>query len=81
MKTYIYTVYSNSAKRSYNRTVNVYRIKNNVPVLIGYDDEINTASYKGDYAVACSIINKVDGHKLANNGYKMASKNIQIFSI
>lgn len=80
MKTYIYKAEDMSCKRGYNRTVSVYRVKNNVPQYIGYDDEISTASYKGDKAIASILISKIDGHKM-KNGYDLASKNIQIFEL
>ena len=58
MKTFIYKTKHSSDKRGYNREITVYRIKNNQPVFVGYDDEISTASYKGDHAIACKIINE-----------------------
>ncbi len=80
MKTYIYKVISKSDKRGYNRTIEVYRIKNNVPLFIGYDDLINTASYKGDRPIANHIISKEDKHKM-KNGYDLESKHIQVFEV
>lgn len=81
MKTYIYTVKHSSSKRGYNRTVFVYRLKNNEPYYIGCDDEISTASYKGDYAIASKIINREDGHKLTPCGYGLLSKNITLIEL
>ena len=81
MKTYFLTVEHNSNKRGYNRTVSVYRVKNNQPLFVGYDEEINTASYKGDHAIACQIISKEDGHKMDQHGYNLQSKNIKVLSI
>lgn len=81
MKTYIYNAIDSSEKRRFNRTVVVYRVKNNKPVFIGYDDEIHTAAYKGDHAIASKIIHEKTGAKWADNGYTLASKNIQIFSL
>ena len=81
MKTYLMTTEHSSQKRGYNRTVNVYRIKNNQPIFIGSDDEINTGSYKGDYAIACEIISKADGHKMTADGYALASKSIKIVEV
>ena len=75
------TVEHSSQKRGYNRTVNVYRIKNNQPIFIGSDDEINTAGYKGDRAIACKIISEADGHKMADGGYTLASKSIKIVEV
>ncbi len=64
MKTYIFKVQQSSDKRGYNRTVYVYRMKNNQPVFVGYDEEINTASYKGDRAIAAKIISENDKMKM-----------------
>lgn len=80
MKTYIITV-SDKGARGYNRCISVYRVKNNVPEYIGYDDKVSTASYKGDHAVGCAVISRVDGHKLDAGGYNMASKNIRVLVI
>ncbi|AHK11327.1 hypothetical protein S14_218 [Shewanella sp. phage 1/4] len=81
MKTYLYTVDYDSSARGYNRTIVVYRIKNNQPLFVGSNNEINTASYKGDYAIACELISANDSHKMDNTGYRLQSKNIKILSI
>lgn len=78
MKKFIAITKESSTKKGYNRTVTVYQVKNNELVYIGHDDEINTAAYMGDYAIACHIINKVLGHKLSDDKYSLASKNIKI---
>ena len=81
MKTYIFTQEHNSTKRGYNRTVKVWRVKNNQPIFVGYDDEINTASYKGDRAIASEIVSINDGHKMDKRGYNLESKNIKLIEI
>jgi hypothetical protein len=81
MKTYFYTIKHNSALRGYNRTVTVYRVKSNQPSFVGYDEKINTASYKGDYAIACKIISENDKHLMDKTGYTLESKNIKITGI
>ena len=81
MKTYIYKAIDSSVERGYNRTIEVYRVKNNKPEFVGYTAKISTASYKGDYAVACDIINTWDGLKFATGGYKLQSKNVQLFEV
>jgi hypothetical protein len=53
---FIYTVSNHSVKRGYNKTIVVYRMVDNEPFLVGMDDKISTASYKGDKAVANAII-------------------------
>ena len=81
MKTYIYTILHDSNLRSYNRTITVFRIKHNKPYLVGTDNKINTASYKGDHSVACNIIHDIDKHALSECGYHLVSKNIRILNI
>ena len=83
MKTFIFKTQNTSYKRGYNRTVCVYRIKNNRPIFIGYDDEINTAAYKGDRGIASKIIHEETGAKWikGGEGYELASKQIQIFEV
>lgn len=81
MKTYMYTVKNSSLKRGYNREISVYRIKNNQPIYIGTNDEINTASYKGDYAIACELISKYDKTKMSKDGYSLESKDIKIIEL
>lgn len=81
MKNYIFTAIHSSTGRGYNRTVKVWRIKNNQPIFIGYDDEISTSGYKGDYACACKIISEHEGHKMDKTGYRLLSKNIRLFEV
>lgn len=80
MITFIYKVIHASNKRGYNREVQVYRIKNNKPLFVGYDDKINTASYKGDRAIASLIISHNLGFKM-KNGYDLLRQDIQLFEI
>lgn len=81
MRTYIYKAIDSSDKRGYNRTIIVYRVINNKPEYLGINDEIHTAGYKGDRAVAAEIIHEKTGAKWADNGYTLLSKNIQIFEV
>ena len=80
MITFIYKVIQESNKRGYNREVQVYRIKNNKPIFIGYNDKIDTRSYKGDRAIANLIISKKSGFKM-KNGYDLLREDIQLFEI
>ena len=80
MKTYIYKAIDSSLERGYNRTIEVYRIKNNTPIYIGYDDKISTASYVGDYGIACKIISKNEGLKMKGS-YKLQSKNVRVLNV
>lgn len=83
MKTYFFKTQDSSVKRGYNRTIYVYHIVNNKPIFLGYDEEISTASYKGDRAIASKIIHEQTGAKWlkGREGYELASKNIQLFEI
>jgi len=81
MKTYIYTVDHSSTERGYNRTIVVYRIKRNQPLIIGTNNRINTASYKGDYAIASAIIAKHDNHQLNHGGYFLKNKSIKLIEV
>lgn len=80
MKTYIFAVEKQSSKRGYNRTVKVWRIKNNQPIFVGYDEEIDTASYRGDRAIANQIISDNEGHKM-KDPYKLLSDKIKVIEI
>lgn len=79
MKTFFY-VETNNGARGYDACITVYRVINNIPVLVGYDDKISYGSRYGAHAEACQIINRELGHKLASS-YKLASKNIQVFEL
>ena len=50
-------------------------------MFIGFNDEINTASYKGDHAVAAQIIADNTSHKMDARGYDLVSKQIKIISL
>ena len=78
MKTYMYKA-SEGGARGYNRTITVYRIKNNVPEFLGYNDKIHTASTYGDYGEAVQVIGAICGHK--HDSYKFLSDNIQLFGV
>lgn len=81
MKTYIFTVKQTSPKRGYNRTIDVYRVEDNQPLHIGYNDKISTSSYKGDYAIACDIISDFDKLEMTDCGYYLKDKNIKVIEI
>ena len=80
MKTYIFVAEKISSKRGCNRTVKVWRIKNNQPIFVGYDEDINTASYRGDRAIANQIISDCDGHKMRDS-YNLLSDKIKVIEI
>jgi len=79
MITYLYKATDSSRERGYNRTITVYRMKRNIPHFLGTDDRINTASYKGDYAIACGIISLIDNHELDYGHYRL--KNEEKFQV
>ena len=81
MKTFIYVLLNKSTKRGYNRTITVYRVKNNTPEFVGTDDRIITGCYKGDYATACHIIADATGAKMAASGYALESKNVRVLPL
>jgi len=80
MITFIYRVTQSSDKRGYNRNVEVWRIKNNQPLFVGYDNKINTASYKGDRAIVNLIISHNLGFKM-KNGHDLLRQDVQLFEI
>jgi len=55
MKTFVYIADAHSDLRGKNRTISVYRIKQNTPEYIG-GYAVNTASYCGDSGTAREII-------------------------
>ena len=65
MKTFLYVADSASPFRGYNRTISVYRVKNNAPEFLGSDAKINTASYCGDSGTAREVIR--NNAKLSKN--------------
>lgn len=83
MKTYIYKPIDSSTKRGYNRTIEVFRVKNNVPIYLGYDNKIDTASYKGDKAVAKELIAELEGYTFEGYDFKAKStrENVQVFEV
>ncbi len=78
MKTYIYKATEGGA-RGFNRTITVYRVKNNRPEYLGYNDKIDTASTYGDKGEAVCLIRKLCGHK--GDSYNLSSKNICLWSV
>ena len=78
MITYLYKSTDNGA-RGYNQCITVYRVKNNVPQWLGYNDKISTASSYGERGEAVTLLGELCGHK--NNHYKFDSKNIQLLEV
>ena len=81
MKTYIYTAIKESPLRGCNRTITVYQVKRNRPELVAVINDINTATYKGDYTIACEAIAKEDGHKLNDDGFGLKNSKIKVWQL
>jgi len=81
MITFIYSVKDGSVARGYNQTVTVWRLKQNKPVYIGYNDKINTAYTKGEKGEAISIITENTNHKSVKNGYDMDSTKYALYQV
>lgn len=81
MKTYFIKVINSSDRRGYNRTIEVYiQMRDKSFYLIGENSEINTASYRGDYAVACKILHDKLHYRWSKEDrhYSLLSKNIKL---
>jgi len=80
MKKYYYTT-GNSGKRGLNRAITVYSQNKDGSFNYIGEEHASTASYVGDYATVCHILNDEKGHKLTDNGYLLLSKNIKIIEL
>lgn len=80
MKTYFYTVKNSSTRRGYNQTVTVYRVVKNIPVMIGYNDQIDTASTYGEYGEAVRILD-FHGIEKAKDSYSLKSDKVRLLSL
>jgi len=78
---YIVIAEKGSTLKPYNRTIRVYRVTDNAPTLIGMNNELHTAAYRGDMAEAAAIINKVDGYPLSDDKYNLADSSVKIFNL
>lgn len=81
MKKFFIKVKYSSEKRRYNRTITVYdQNKDGSFNFIGEDDQINTASYRGDEAIASKILHDKFNYKWlkGRENYDLQSKNIKL---
>jgi len=78
MKTYIFEQ-SESWKRGCNVCISVYRVKNNKPEMVGRSHH-NTASWKGAWAQASTIISKIHP-RIKFDGYRLISNNIALYQL
>ena len=79
MKTYIYLLTEGSDARGFNRTVTVWRVKNNVPVWLASNNRIHTKGWRGDKCEAALLIAETEGYKL--DKYKIVNKDVQIIGL
>lgn len=78
---FIYKVENHSSKRGYNRTIVVYRMVDNAPLLVALNDKISPASYKGNIAVVANIIaDKYPEEYTVTDGYRL-DQPVKIFEI
>lgn len=77
-RTFFFVGIDSSPKRGQNHTTEVYEVVNNIPKYIGYTYS-NTASWKGDKAVAAAIISEEFG--IARDGYNITDPNVQLFEL
>ncbi len=80
MMTYFYK-HTKSTKRGFNRQIQVFEQETDKSFsLVGCED-INTGSYKGDYAVACEVLHNKKGYRLSKDGYFLARKDIKLIEM
>lgn len=79
MKTYIYTLEDSSPKRGFNKTVTVWRVKNNMPIWLGKNDAIHSKAWYGAKTEALLLIAKIEGYKVEN--YRLVNKDIQVIGL
>ena len=79
MSTYYYAVIPNSTKAGYDTTIQVYFLGHMTKqfYLVGYDNEINTATYDGETAVVSNILHKEEGYRITK-GNELLRKDIKI---
>jgi hypothetical protein len=82
MKRYIYIQCDHLADRGYNHAIRVYKLKaGGFPKYIGANYKINTASTKGDDAVAAKVVCEIEGYRMDRTGYYVANKDVEIRSL
>jgi hypothetical protein len=82
MITYLYTTDYSKTKSNGGRDVDVrvYRVKYNVPSLIGSAIS-DTASWDGDLATARQVISDATGRKMKNSWYFEHDGDIQVIQL
>ena len=83
-KNLFYYSVGDSLKRGYNIRVTVFGLekKSHRPIFLGTADA-NTASYRGDTALANDILHQIFGYKWADKGthYRLQNKDIKLYSV
>ena len=77
---FYYSITNNSEVKGDNRTINLFVLKKDYQPVEIANYSVNTASYKGDRAVASNMISEIFGHKL-KDGYTLLSNKIKLHSI
>ena len=77
---YYYSITPSSNERGYNRTINLFIIKKDYSLVEIANYCVNTASYKGDRAVAHNMISDIFNHNM-KDGYTLLSNKIKVYSI
>ena len=71
---YVYIVVDSSTTRGFNRSVRVYRLRRDgMPVLVGRDNKLNSAAWRGAKAEAVDIVARTEGKE--TDGYNFIDSN------
>ena len=76
---YFYKEEMTSVKRGYNRTISVWKLDKESRWRFIGESHHNSASWKGGYGCACSILNDKFGYK--TDGYSLKNKNIKLIQL
>ena len=77
---YYYSITPSSDVRGYNRTINLFIIKKDYSLLEVANYCVNTATYKGDLAIANNMISDIFNHKM-KDWYTLLSNKIKVYLI
>jgi hypothetical protein len=82
MKRFYFKAENYSPKRGYNLQVVVYAVsrKDGHPLFLGRA-HANTASYKGDHALASQIVAECCGYKMKPGGYELVRKDVTLYEV
>ena len=77
---YYYSITPASNIRGYNRTINLFVIKKDYQLIEIANYCVNTASYKGDRAIASNMVSDIFNHRM-KDGYRLLSDKIKLYPI